>query len=251
MPGTPVPSWLDTAINRAIEHYPSGRFGPIVAASAGHTGVPLCIKYTPAEYTRAYRMAGKQLKVSTNPAFTWGMGTYVTPITCPLSAAIFARVGIVSQFDPSAWRVFDAVDPANEDLYLEWLGRQRAARRAHLTMHTALDNFELRNNFRTHFQIDCVLFRPDQYNRQYTDPRRDVWMNVSDWRPDGTLEDGWSTRFTDPKVCVLIEEEFVDVNGGRGRRGLLNLTGAPAKPVLAAADVAAAYQNNTIVRVHA
>lgn len=250
MPGTPVPRWLETAIKRAIETYPDGRFGPIVQNSMGVSGAALCIKYIPAEFARTYRTGGKQLRVSTNPAFTWGMGTYVTPITCPLSAAIFARVGVVSQFDPTGWQVFDAVDPANEDLYIQWVSRQSIARRAQLTMHTALDNFELRNNFRTQFQIDCVLFRPDQYNSQYTDPRHDVWMNVSDWR-GRSLEDEWSARFVDPRVCVVIEEEFVDVNGGRGRRGLLNLTGPPHRPVLTSADIADAYQNNTIVRVQA
>lgn len=249
MPGTPVPRWLEKAINGAVEQYPAGQLGTIVAASGTSVGPPLCIKYIQPKWAGIYNTSGKRLRVSTNPAFTWGTGTYVVPLAFPLSSAIFGRVGVVSFFDPTGWRAFDTTDRSNEDLYLQWVGHQRAARRAQLTMHTALYNQQLRDTFRINFRIDCVLFRPDQYNRVYTDATKDVWMNVTDWDSRGSIEQEWSIRFTDPRICVLVEEEFIDDHHGLVRRGLLNLTPPYLTSHPNTDKIAAAYHGNTIVRV--
>jgi hypothetical protein len=252
MRGTPVPGWLKFAVEAAIEVYPNGLLRSIAAASGGtSSSSPLCVKYIEPAWAQVYNTAGKQLRISTNSAFTWGTGTYVVPVAFPLSSAIFGRVGIVSSFDPAGWQVFDATSRSNEDLYLEWARRQGMARRAQLTAHTSLYNQQLRDTFRSSFKIDCVLFRPDQYNRTYTDARRDVWMNVTDWTPTGDIARDWSTRLINPKICIIIEEEFVDDRGGLVRRGLLNLTPPHLRSNPSTHDIVQAYHNDEIVRVPA
>jgi hypothetical protein len=89
-----------------------------------------------------------------------------------LSTAIYGRAGVVSWFDPVGWRAFDARDPANEDLYLRWLQAQPVYRDAVLTVHSNQWLHQLRNFFREEFDIDVVLFHPDERDVRgwYTNP---------------------------------------------------------------------------------
>jgi len=53
---------------------------------------------------------GVSLESAGNPC---GTAAYVTPLAFPLSSALYGRIGIVCEFDPTTWRVFDATKPAN------------------------------------------------------------------------------------------------------------------------------------------
>ena len=88
-------------------------------------------------------------------------------------------------------------------------------------MHGSLVNQFLRNSFRTAFNIDAVLFPPDQTHFAYT-KRDDVWMAISDWTPSGRLvRRGNSDRVKDTWAAVIVEDEFEDSFGGIGRKRLL------------------------------
>lgn len=205
---TPIPAAFRAAIEAAIDIYPQGRLSAIVA-TIGH---PLAIKYVAAKWAKSFTsMAPGSLKISTTPGFTWGTGTYVTPLAFPLSSAIFGRIGVVARFDPTGWRVFDATQLANQSLYLDWIRIQPLYVPLALTTHSSLANQYLRDLFRTTFQIDCVLFHPDQFNAVYTDPLQDVWMNVTDWTTpdlDREIKRDMSARLSDVRFAVIINEEF-------------------------------------------
>src|SRR6266508_3582677 len=178
---TLVPAWLEAAIDQEVDLYPDGRLKQLVDDSLEQGGgAPLAIKYVPAKWARTYARSGGTLRISNHPGFTWGSGTYATPLAFPISSAIFGRVGIVARFQPAGWRVFDATLPRKQELYMQWVYSQPRRRQLLLTTHSQVANQFLRNLFRTTFQIDCVLFHPDQRNRFYTD-HTDVWITVSDW----------------------------------------------------------------------
>ena len=81
------------------------------------------IKFVSSEWAAKY-VTPQQLKVSTTPALTWGTATYVTPLAFPLSSALYGRIGLVSEFDPWGWRVFDATRPSAQAAYLAWVQSQ-------------------------------------------------------------------------------------------------------------------------------
>lgn len=201
----PVNPRLTAAIHAAIDTYPTGQLGHIVASMPA----PLAIKYVPPKYAKTYVTgAVRQLRISTSPGFTWGTGTYVSPLLFPISTAIFGRVGIVARFDPTAWRVFDGTKTTNQALYMDWIRMQPLHGPLTLTMHSQLANQYLRDLFRMAYTIDCVLFRPDQFNAIYTSLNSDVWMNVTDWTATGAIATGDSTRFGGAQFTVLLDEEF-------------------------------------------
>jgi hypothetical protein len=230
--GTPFPFSSDAEIRAAIQTYPAGRLGHIAQDSdPGRNNIPLAIKYVSAESAEFYQTKPTdRFNISTALGYTWGTGTYVAPLAFPTSSAIFGRLGVVARFDPSGWRVFDAMDPKNQDLYLSWTWRQPLSlshRMSMLTSTSAFYNQELRNRFRSNFGIDCVLFPPDQANAQYTE-LTDVWMCVTDWKaPHAIRNSGGSSRFTVLRPCVLVDEEFHDVSdsGGRERGAYLKPKG--------------------------
>jgi hypothetical protein len=228
--GGPVDPGLDQEIRNAIGDFPEG----ILVSKTG-TSPPLVIKYISPEYANTYYQPGQGLFISTTPGFTWGRATYVTPLAYPTSSAIFGRAGIVAAFNPDpshpdpprSWKTFDTTNPANEQLYLRWLQTRLLYRSFALTAHSGYISQMLRDAFRRNYEIDCVLFRPDQSNPHYTRIRSDVWMAVTEWHktPAGRniIVGGFSSRFRDARLTVLIEEEFQDQRGGIHRAGLLNL----------------------------
>jgi hypothetical protein len=207
----------------------------------------------PARYGARYHKKGQELKISDTPGFTWGRATYVAPLACPLSSGIFGRVGVVARLkDHHQWRTFDARDPGKAELYVRWLQQQGRYRDIILSAHSAYLSQLYRDAFRRRYRIDCVLFRPDQSNRAYTSMHRDVWMAVTDWTdlPGKlpTIDDGYSKRFLDPRLTVVLEEEFTDAMGGIHRTALLNLGSRPPVQHLAE-EIWDAYNRGGIVRV--
>jgi hypothetical protein len=249
---TALPTSSDAAIRATIEVYPHGKLGRLAAQSDPlGSGDPLVIKYISAKYAVGYQFSGGTLRISDTAGFTWGTGTYVAPLAYPISTAIFARVGVVAKFDPRGWRVFDATTTHNQDLYLSWVSQQLLARQAALTAQSAWYNQLMRDQFRVAFDIDCVLFPPDQTNAIYTRPA-DIWMNVTDWTPGGMIATGGSTRFTDPRIVVIVDDEFYDDLGGTVRRAMLGFTSTKPPNAATAKIIATKYAaGSDLVRIRA
>jgi hypothetical protein len=251
MIGGPVDPGLHRDIDAAL-----GAFPHDVLLTKTGTAPMLVIKYISPAYANAYHQPGQNLFISVSPGFTWGRATYVTPLAFPTSTAIFGRVGIVAGFNPyyrhREWRTFDATVADNERLYLRWLQTRPLYRRFAVTAHSGYIAQMLRDAFRRNYEIDCVLFRPDQSNPRYTKIQSDVWMAVTDWQPmpggRKAIAMGHSEQFIEPRITVLIEEEFKDQMGGIHRTGLLNLTAAPFDPDLAD-KIFHAYNKGEIVRI--
>ena len=251
MIGGPVDPGLDRDIRAAI-----GRFPEEILKTKTGTSPAMVIKYIPPRFSTMYHRPAQKFHISDTPGFSWGRATYVTPLAFPVSTAIFGRVGIVAKFDPytgrDGWHTFDVTDPDHELLYLRWLQTRQLYRRFALTAHSAYISQMLRDAFRLKYDIDCVLFRPDQSNPRYTRTQSDVWMAVTDWRPMAggkTIATGDSGRFTDARLTVIIEEEFENQMGGIHRAGFLNLTATPFDDDLAD-KCFYAYNAGDIVRVH-
>jgi hypothetical protein len=159
-------------------------------------------------------------------------------------------VGLVSKFDPSNWKVIDMTSSLGQEAYLTWLSHQPKARGSHLTMHGTTLNGKLKAAFRREFEIDCILFSPDQINHQYT-RRDDVWMAVTDWGGGTEVRSsGFSDRFSDLKISVIVEEEFRDRRYGMERQQLLRLSGTGITTV-STAKVGNAYLKDKLVRIPA
>jgi hypothetical protein len=132
----------------------------------------------------------------------------VTPITFPLSSALYGRIGLVTDFNPTGWRVFDATIPSGRFAYVRWARAQPIYADLLLTVHSTQANHVLRNQFREQFGIDCVLFHPDQEAESHTDRVHHVWMAVTDWTTSRTIEHGMSQRLCNARFTVLIDEDF-------------------------------------------
>lgn len=217
---------------------------------AAGTGLPLAVKYVSAGYAGKYRGLNDGLFIGPG-FFTWGRGVYVTGVEEPLSTTIYGRVGVVSRFDPTGWRSFDARDPANEDLYLSWLHAQVIYRDAALTVHSNYFLRKLRNLFREQFQIDVVLFRPDEKDQLgwYTRPD-DTWIAVSDWTKRRMLRAGkYSDRFIDARMTILVEEEFRRDRPAMTRSALLGLSGKAPSSTGLPDRVRDAYAHHCVERI--
>lgn len=190
---------------------------------------PLAMKYVQSKWAKDYvRKPNNNGFYIGNKDFTWGKAVYVTGVKQPLSTAPYGRVGLVSYFEPDGpdgpWRVFDARDKANADLYLEWLRLQLVYDDAILTVHTNHWLHGLRNYFREEFSIDVVLCEPDEHDEgwKYTHPK-DIWLCVSDFGFGPSLPpinpklppnhrwlaSNYSARFPDVRLTIVPEEEFV------------------------------------------
>ena len=188
-----------------IEPYQSSALQAMFAA-AGIS--PHAIKFVNSQWAPNYA-SPQRLKVSQTPALTWGTGTYVSPVVFPLSSVLYGRVGLVTDFDPTDWRIFDATRPAARASYLRWARAQPNFSDLVFTVHSTFANHLMRDRFRRDFQIDCVLFHPDQEAELHTDRSQHVWMLVTDWLPDtGEIDARYSDRLSRARFTVLIDEEF-------------------------------------------
>jgi hypothetical protein len=165
------------------------------------------IKFVQSRWAATYESPG-QLKISETPALTWGTATYVTPIAFPLSSALYGRIGLVSNYNPSGWRIFDATTSNGRQAYVRWARAQPIYSDILLTVHSTKANHILRNQFREYFNIDCVLFNPDQEAESHTDRIHHVWMAVTDWAANGIIETSMSQRLCKARFTVLIDEDF-------------------------------------------
>lgn len=194
---------IRNAVENSIQPYAQSRLANLMAGFDG----AWAIKFVPSKWAARYVSPG-QLKISETPALTWGTATYVTPLAFPLSSALYGRVGLVTPFAPENWRVFDATQASARAAYVNWVRAQPSFSDLVLTVHSTHANHLLRNQFREDFQIDCVLFHPDQEAEIHTDRGNHVWMAVTDWTAAQTIECGMSGRLAAAKFVVLIDEDF-------------------------------------------
>ena len=193
---------IDDAVSERVVDYSKSRLSQLVSWHGKYV-----IKFVNSQWADHYQTQ-RQLKISATPALTWGTATYVTPLAYPLSSALYGRIGLVSDFDPDGWRIFDATDPAARMAYVRWVRSQPVYTELILTVHSTHANHLMRNLFRERFNIDCVLFHPDQEAEVHTDRAQHVWMAVTDWMPNGTIDSGMSQRFPRARFTVLIDEDF-------------------------------------------
>lgn len=162
------------AVQREIEFYENSRLHGFVVAHGSYV-----IKFVQSRWAAHYSIP-RRLKISETPALTWGTATYVTPLAFPLSSALYGRIGLVTEFEPAGWRVFDATRPSARAAYVRSAQAQPTYSDLVLSVHSTYVNHLLRNKFREQFRIDCVLFHPDQEAEVYTDRSAHVWMAVTD-----------------------------------------------------------------------
>lgn len=257
-----VPPALDSAIRGAISAATAAGLLPLLGGGSwptSATGQPLFIKFIGARYGASYAATGLKaggttplgLFVSSSPGFTWGKACYATPLKYPVSTAIYGRCGIVAEADLTGWRLFDATDAAAQQLYLDWVRSQPYSRLLMLTTHSQLANQFLRNAFRTQYQIDCVVFPPDESNQFYTRRSHDRWLAVSEWTSGGELAAGYCSKFLNPRLAAVLAEEFEVEKAGLGRRSLIGPTSLPIDHAQIAADIATAYNMSDIATVTA
>jgi hypothetical protein len=98
--------------------------------------------------------------------------------------------------------------------YVNWVRVQPAFSELVLTVHSTFANHFLRNKFRENFHVDCVLFNPDQEAELHTDRGQHIWMAVTDWTTNNSIDPGMSNRLRNARFTVLIDEEFaLEENG--------------------------------------
>ncbi len=196
------------AVEAEIQPYETSRLAVFVRESG-----PYAIKFVASKWASHYAVP-QPLKISANPALTWGTATYVTPLSFPLSSVLYGRIGLVTEFNPSGWRIFDATRPSARMAYIKWVRAQPAFPDLVLTVHSTHANHFLRNQFRQQFNIDCVLFNPDQEAEIHTDRGKHVWMAVTDWAAGNAIETQFSSRLSKARFTVLIDEDFsLEENG--------------------------------------
>jgi len=193
---------IDRSVEKEIRDFRHSQLAGLVSAHGSYA-----IKFVQSRWAAAYELPGP-LKISETPALTWGTATYVTPIAFPLSSALYGRIGLVTDFNASSWRVFDATTPSGRRAYVRWARAQPIYADLLLTVHSTQANHLLRNQFRERFHIDCVLFNPDQEAESHTDRVHHVWMAVTDWTQKDTIENGMSKQLCNARFTVLINEDF-------------------------------------------
>lgn len=250
---------IHSKVEDAITIYDKSRLAKLVSSAGG----TYAIKFVNSKWAEKYKTPAP-LNISTNALLTWGTATYVTPLAFPLSSALYGRVGLVTDYDPAGWRIFDATDPMVRATYIEWVRVQPAFSELLLTVHSTHANRSLRNKFKEDFKIDCVLFNPDQEADLHTDIGQHVWMAVTDWRNDKVAW-GDSGRLARARFTVLIDEEFALEDNGlpihRAARQIekvtetiplhqgLEVTSARVNPRLHA-DIISHYLNGGYVHVY-
>jgi hypothetical protein len=181
---------------------------------------------------------------------------YVVPLQHVYSAMIYGRVGVMGWVDQRDLRqTYDAADPTGRALYQEWVQfKPGLFRLLTTTIHAQYANRQLRNAFRRRFHIDCVFFRPDEFNRAYVQPARDRWFVLSDfpargWHAAGSV--GFSRKVRDCELVAIGSEDFLTDNRGFVRHDQVGehvtprsvVRVASTRPSLAASLIST-YQNN-------
>lgn len=168
----------------------------------------ICVlKHLRAPYLERTLTAGR-LFASGQEGFTWGDAVYVCPMARPLSTMMYGDVGVGGIAEMGRMRIYDAVDAVGVRYYQWWIAYQTAAYRyLTTTVHADWANRELRNMFRTRFQIDCVCFPPDEACPGYTGSD-DIWLAFTHWDGCGRVAAGLSDVVTKLKWCVVAADRF-------------------------------------------
>jgi hypothetical protein len=125
------------AVQREIEPYENSRLRGFVVEHGRYV-----IKFVQSRWAAHYSIP-RRLKISETPALTWGTATYVTPLAFPLSSALCGRIGLVTEFEPTGWRVFDATRPSARAAYVRWPHAQPTYSDLVLTVHSTYVNHSL------------------------------------------------------------------------------------------------------------
>ena len=238
----------------------------VAASSLGLAGVAVpgrhpdearyVVKYTTAQHGGRYppspnAAAALGIFVSPSPGFTWGPGAYVCPVAYPISTAIYGRCGIVAETSPTnGWRIFDATQPSVAQLYVLWVQRQPLYPMLTLTTHANWANHLMRSLFKVRFAIDVVVFPPDEFHARYTQRTRDRWLAISEWSAPGRLASGVpSSRLLNPRLTILLGEEFVLKGSGIRRQALLGPTPHLASMEPSPIDVIREYRASNMLLV--
>ncbi|MBM3813716.1 MAG: hypothetical protein FJW20_18985 [Acidimicrobiia bacterium] len=165
------------------------------------------IKYLPARWLDT-ALTNQKLLASDAKGFTWGDAVYVAPLSQPLSTMMYGDVGVVGTVNASRFRLFDATDPRGVDLYQQWITYHPAPyRMLTTTIHADCANHELRNSFRTRFQIDCVCFHPDEPCANYA-AVSDLWLALTLWDSSRAVAPGPSSVVANLAWCVIGSDTF-------------------------------------------
>jgi hypothetical protein len=253
-----VPTSFDAQIEASILAARAQGLPALAAPGRAAREAAYVIKYTNPRFGGQYPpapnfVANSGLYISPSAGFTWGAALYACPVAYPISGGIYGRCGVVAELAPtSGWRLFNATDPLVAALYVQWVQRQPMFQMLTLTTHSQLANQLLRNAFRTRFQIDAVVFPPDELHPRYTRRKRDRWLAISEWSASGRLvTSGLAARALSPKLCVVLAEEFEPTKSKIGRQAFIGPTPFLASMVPTAIDVIQAYQNSDLLWVGA
>ena len=74
---------------------------------------------------------------------------------------------------------------------------------------------------------------------------------MSEWDAANELASGYCSRFLNPKLAVVLAEEFEVIRAGLGRRALIGPMSVPINHAQIAADAATAYNASDIATVTA
>lgn len=255
---TGVPTTVDREIEAAIIAATSQGLATVGAPGRPPSEVRYIVKYTSAKYGGRYPPVSHTavplgLFISPNPGFTWGAGLYVCPVAFPVSGAIYGRCGVVAEVpSTSGWRIFDATDPSTADLYVRWAQQQPIYPMLTLTAHANWANHLLRNLFKSRFEIDVVVFPPDEFHVRYTSRKSDRWLAISEWSASGRLASGGvATRVVEPRLTVILAEEFEPTRSGIRRKALIGPTPTLSTVLPSAADMISAYRASDLLWVGA
>ena len=254
---TGVPTAVDYLIEAAISHATRHGLAAIAAPGRPADETNYVVKYTSAEYGGRYppspnAIASPGLFVSPSPGFTWGVGVYACPVAYPVSGAIYGRCGVVAELPPTAgWQIFDATDPTTARLYVHWAQSQPIFPMLTLTAHANWANHLLRNLFKTRFKIDVVVFYPDEFHNSYTSRTADRWLAISEWSGGRLVGGVTSTRAVEPRLTVILAEEFLPTRSGIRRKALIGPTPLLHSFFPTAADVIRHYNAANLLWVGA
>ena len=255
---TGVPTTVDHQIETAIAAATSQGLAAIGAPNRPSCEAQYVVKYTSAKYGGRYPPVSQPtvplgLFVSPNPGFTWGVGLYVCPVAFPVSGAIYGRCGIVAELPSTAgWRIFDATDSNVAELYVQWVQQQPIYSMLTLTTHANWANHLLRNLFKSRFQIDVVVFSPDEFNSHYTNRKTDRWLAISAWSGTRRLSsDPFSSRAINPRLTVILADEFEPTESGIRRQALIGPTPTFSTMLPSAVEVIRAYNASDLLWVGA
>ena len=194
-------------IERQIEDFVENNKRHCAQILGVRKGNLLVLKYMPANRLSG-ALSRQMLYASKEPGYTWGDAVYVAPLRTPLSNMMYGDVAVIGKADFENMRVFDATEPHGILYYQQWIRHHtRLYRRLTTTIHADSANHELRNNFRTRFQIDCVCFRPDEECLGYASAA-DTWLALTKWGSTRKVCFGPTSSVKEIEWCAISTEAF-------------------------------------------